>query len=226
MYTFWLLNVSTTLSAPSLVSNTNSAMTFGCSAMMTQLMTTPPTGVIALSMSAAVVPGARFFATTGYGPASPRIDIPAVDFDLPTMLNWLLRAGDEAVLFNALRNRSPCVLRPALGPRGGICVFLADEGLLSPCKSCVHSELTLPAGRGDALGDARAVEAVRLQSVRTMVLPPNSSSWSYLLDTDSAGEGATGNWLAIGNSCAGRACSTILAKDILRQRLCLTALAI
>ena len=36
----------------------------------------PPTGVKALSMSAAVVPAAKFFAIIMYGPASPLIEIP------------------------------------------------------------------------------------------------------------------------------------------------------
>ena len=57
-------------------------------------MATPPTGVIALSISAAVVPKAKFLAITAYGPASPRIEIEG--FAIPTILNWLLRAGDDA----------------------------------------------------------------------------------------------------------------------------------
>jgi len=64
-----------------------SAMTLGLSAMRRQLSATPPTGVIALSISAAVVPNAKFFAMTIYGPAIPRIDIPVVDLGVETMLN-------------------------------------------------------------------------------------------------------------------------------------------
>lgn len=58
--TVWLLNVSMTLSAPSLLSKTISAMTIGCDLSKRQLWTIPPMGVIALSISAAVVPGAKF----------------------------------------------------------------------------------------------------------------------------------------------------------------------
>lgn len=85
--TFWLLNVSTTLSAPSLVSKISSAMTLGRSAIRRQFNTAPPTGVRALSMSAVVVPAAKFFTTTVYGPASPRIEIAGTGFEEPTMLN-------------------------------------------------------------------------------------------------------------------------------------------
>lgn len=132
--TFWLLKVSTTLSAPSFVSNTISAMTFGFSAMITQLITSPPMGAIALSISAAVVPGARFFATTQNGPvAVPRIDIDAPGLDEPTMLNWLFNAGEEAEFDKALRSLSEwlLLLRTARGPRGG-----AFEGpLFRSCRS-------------------------------------------------------------------------------------------
>lgn len=85
--TLWLLKVSTTLSAPSFVSKMSSAITFGCSEIKRQDITTPPTGVMALSMSAAEVPGERFFAITTYGPASPLIDIDDAGLDTPTMLN-------------------------------------------------------------------------------------------------------------------------------------------
>ena len=71
--TVWLLKVSITFWAPSLLSNTISAITIGRCLMMRQLSMMPPTGVMALSMSAAVVPGAKFWAITTYGPASPRI---------------------------------------------------------------------------------------------------------------------------------------------------------
>lgn len=99
--TFWLLNVSTTLSAPSFVSKTSSAMTLGLSEMIRQFNTFPPTGVMALSISAAVVPRARFLIMTIDGPASPRIDIPGPGFAVPTILNWLFREGDEAEPWSA-----------------------------------------------------------------------------------------------------------------------------
>lgn len=58
--TVWLLNVSMTLSAPSLVSNIISAMTVGTAVIILHRIILPPTGAIALSISAAVVPGAKF----------------------------------------------------------------------------------------------------------------------------------------------------------------------
>jgi hypothetical protein len=42
----------------------------------------PPTGVIALSISAAVVPGAKFCAITTNGPARPRIVMPLLNVDV------------------------------------------------------------------------------------------------------------------------------------------------
>ena len=146
------------------------------------------------------------------------------------MLNWLLRAGDDAELFKALRNRSPWVVLPARGPRGGFSAFLAGEGLFNECKSCVHSEFTLPAGRGDGRGDALALDAVRLQSVRIMAFPPlvpNEVPLSYLLDTNSTGKRASDDGFTIGNSCAWRTRSTVLvAEDLLGKGLSLAALAI
>lgn len=65
-----------TRSAPSFVSNSISAIVIGCVLRIRHLLTKPPTGSIALSMSAAVVPGAKFCANTTYGPASPRIEMP------------------------------------------------------------------------------------------------------------------------------------------------------
>lgn len=75
-HTVWLLNVSMTLSPPSRLSNTISAIMMGCVLTSRHEMTRPPTGVTALSMSAAVVPGAKFWAMTTNGPASPRIERP------------------------------------------------------------------------------------------------------------------------------------------------------
>lgn len=144
-----MLNVSTTLSAPSFVSKIISAITFGRSVINRQDITTPPTGVIALSISAKEVPCDRFFTITIYGPARPRIDIADAGFDAPTMLNWLLRAGEDA---EACRVRKACSLRfpraPPLGPRGGSFLLefpFRDAGLFRECRSCVQSALTLPA---------------------------------------------------------------------------------
>jgi hypothetical protein len=57
------------------------------------LSTGPPIGAMALSISAAVVPGAKFSAMTIAGPAMPRMEMPVEGLALLTMLNWLLRAG-------------------------------------------------------------------------------------------------------------------------------------
>jgi hypothetical protein len=66
--------------APSLVSKTISAITLGLVATMVHSRILPPTGVIALSISAAVVPGAKFWAWMVAGPAIPRIDKPVAVF--------------------------------------------------------------------------------------------------------------------------------------------------
>lgn len=88
-----LLNVSMTLSPPSLDANTISTIIKGCVLTTSQLTISPPTGVMALSTSAAVVPGAKFCPMTANGPASPRIVMPASGLcDLPflTMLTCCL----------------------------------------------------------------------------------------------------------------------------------------
>lgn len=71
--TVCLSNVAITLSAPSLLSNTISAITIGLCFMIRQLSIRPPMGVMAFSISAAVVPGAKFCAITAKGPARPLI---------------------------------------------------------------------------------------------------------------------------------------------------------
>lgn len=74
-----LLNLAITASAPSLLSNTISAITIGVVFNNRQLVTSPPYGVMALSISAAVVPGAKFCAITTNGPANPRMLIPGLN---------------------------------------------------------------------------------------------------------------------------------------------------
>lgn len=76
MLTVFSLKVSMTLSAPSLDAKTISTMMNGFVFTMRQSSISPPIGVMALSTSAAVVPGAKFCAMTVKGPASPRIDMP------------------------------------------------------------------------------------------------------------------------------------------------------
>jgi hypothetical protein len=77
----------------------------------------PPTGVMALSISAADVPYAKFLAMTMYGPAIPRIDNPLDTGVGATTLNWELRAGDEADPFRAERIRSLRRVDAGFGPR-------------------------------------------------------------------------------------------------------------
>ncbi len=77
----------------------------------------PPIGVMALSISAAVVPGAKFSAITTEGPARPRMDMPLEVLGLLTMLNWLLKAGDEAEPLRALYKRTSRAGPPAREPR-------------------------------------------------------------------------------------------------------------
>ena len=74
--TFSLFNVAITSSAPPLSMKTISAITVGDDVMTRQECISPPTGIIADSISADVVPGAKLLPTTVYGPASPRILIP------------------------------------------------------------------------------------------------------------------------------------------------------
>ena len=70
------LKVSMTLSPPSLEANTISTTMKGCVLMILHCSIGPPIGVMALSTSAAVVPGAKFWPMMVKGPASPRIDMP------------------------------------------------------------------------------------------------------------------------------------------------------
>jgi hypothetical protein len=62
--TLLLLKVSITLSASPAFVKAISAMTVGCAAISLQNCKSPPTLRITLSMSAAVVPGAKLLATT------------------------------------------------------------------------------------------------------------------------------------------------------------------
>lgn len=66
--TFLPLNVSMTLSAPAFSTKLISAMTVGFAATSLQEFIGPPTPNITCSISAAVVPGAKFCAITMYGP--------------------------------------------------------------------------------------------------------------------------------------------------------------
>lgn len=70
------LKVSMTRSPPSREAKAISKMRKGFDLTMRQLTTSPPMGVIALSISAGVVPGAKFCAMTVNGPARPLIVMP------------------------------------------------------------------------------------------------------------------------------------------------------
>jgi hypothetical protein len=102
------LKVSITLSAPSLLSKTISAITIGFVLTIRQLLINPPTGVIALSMSAAVVPGAKFCASTTNGPARPRIVKPFSGTVGATVAFLVIALGPVGIA----------------GPVGGCCVEL------------------------------------------------------------------------------------------------------
>lgn len=77
--TIWPSRNLITASAAGRVSKAISATMMGCSLTSRQLRTTPPTGVTTLSISAAVVPGAKFCAITTDGPASPLMEMPLAD---------------------------------------------------------------------------------------------------------------------------------------------------
>ena len=125
----------------------------------------PPMGVIALSMSAAVVPGAKFCAMITKGPARPRIvrprsndpPEPACESELIVPKVFLADAGRSSVL---IRASATCAARrfwrglPA-GPASGFEIREAREpglGLLRalppdcefPWRSYAHSPFKLP----------------------------------------------------------------------------------
>lgn len=121
--TVLLLNVSMTFSPPSLDANAISTMMNGCVLTISQPTISPPTGVIALSISAAVVPGAKFCAMTAKGPASPRIVMPASRvwfwfwfWALPpffTMLTWRLTESSVSMRSKAAVSRATFFLAAA-----------------------------------------------------------------------------------------------------------------
>lgn len=69
-HTFLLLNVLITVSAPDFSTKVISAMTVGVVATRRHSVICPPTSSMTLSMSAAVVPGAKLEAMTTCGPAA------------------------------------------------------------------------------------------------------------------------------------------------------------
>lgn len=62
-------------------------MTVDADVVTLHFRTGPPIGAMALSISAAVVPGAKFSAITTAGPAIPRMEMPVEGLALLTILN-------------------------------------------------------------------------------------------------------------------------------------------
>lgn len=152
-----------TLSAPSLLSNVISAVT-GFAAVMMHLMIGPPIGTIALSISAAVVPGAKFSAMTVYGPASPRMDMPFPARLGWMMLNWLSLTRDKAVAVDLAAWEDAFSL-----PRLPRCIASREEeSLLMLWRSWVQSALTLPGGTILRLGSCLTVPGLKLVGLRTV----------------------------------------------------------
>lgn len=157
-------NASITRSPDSLDPNTISASIIGRVFTTRQLSISPPTGVMTLSISADVVPGAKFCISTEKGPASPRIEISGAL--APLLLPWFwpwpwllgpvggLNFGPVgATVVGSTRWRAPASLAVRLAARGlppGAETRDARLGAETVvCRSCVHSPLMLPAGRPD-----------------------------------------------------------------------------
>lgn len=153
------LKVSITRSPPSRDANAISTIKMGFDLTIRQLTISPPTGVMALSMSAAVVPGAKFCAMTVNGPARPRMVIP---MGLPLLaapaapLGLMMLTCCGASVDVSMRSRAAdrrAARRPALLPAapGAVMRELREprsSPLMEWCRSCVHSPLTLPGGAG------------------------------------------------------------------------------
>lgn len=126
-------------SPPSLEANAISTTMNGCVLTISQLTISPPTGVIALSISAAVVPGAKFCAMMAKGPASPLIVMPASRvwfwfwfWGLPpffTMLTWRLTESSVSMRSKAAVSRATFFLAAAFlaaAPPGRVIRELRD----------------------------------------------------------------------------------------------------
>lgn len=194
-----------TRSPPSLETNDISTIMMGWVLMILQPTISPPTGVMALSISAAVVPGAKFCAMTLKGPARPRIVMLGAD-DL-TMLTCCGASPDVSMRSTAAESlvaRRFALL--AAAPPGAEMREPKDRSLpllTLWCRSCVHSPLTLPAGGGLLLArmpmeELRCWEGKRQNLFRkTVCLRRRGDGWdgSHLLDADAAGEGWAGGGL-------------------------------
>lgn len=163
--TVFPLNASITLSPASLDPNTISASMIGLVFTTRQTSISPPTGVITLSISAAVVPGAKFCIRTENGPARPLIEISGSGAFSTALLGFLcwFRCGFLGPVGTPARAlgpvggwgpskrwRAPASLAARFAARGfapGAEMREAREGAETVLwRSCVHSPLTLPAG--------------------------------------------------------------------------------
>lgn len=152
------LKVSMTRSPPSRDVNAISTIMMGFDLTIRQLTISPPTGVMALSMSAAVVPGAKFCAMTVNGPARPRMVIPmglllaAPAAPLGLMMLTCCGASVDVSMRSRAADRR-AARRPGLllAAPGAVMRELREprsSPLMEWCRSCVHSPLTLPGGAG------------------------------------------------------------------------------
>ena len=137
--TVWPLKVLTTAFAASLLSITTSAMTVGLVAISVVFNTLPTTVIIALSISAADVPGAKFAAWTIAGPAMPLMENPP--FGL-RMFTWELRFGVEAVFNADARRAARMFWFFGLGPVG-----IGEEAVWE-CRSWVQALSMLEVAAG------------------------------------------------------------------------------
>ena len=163
--TVFPLNAAITLSPASLDPNTISANIIGLVFTTRQTSISPPTGVITLSISAAVVPGAKFCIRTENGPAKPLIEISGSGAFSKALLGFLWGflwrfLGPVGIPARALgpvggegpsvRWRAPASLAARFAARGfapGAEIREARDGAETVgWRSCVHSPLTLPAG--------------------------------------------------------------------------------
>lgn len=126
-----------------------------------QTSISPPTGVMTLSISAAVVPGAKFCIITENGPARPLIEISGSGAFSAALCGFLWGfLGPVGMPARALgpvggeapskRWMAPASLAARFAARGfapGAEMREAREGAETVgWRSCVHSPLTLPAG--------------------------------------------------------------------------------
>ena len=101
-----------------------SAITVGVDEIILQLCISPPLGIMADSISAAVVPGAKLVPTTTYGPAVPRMlsSSPGLFAVVPLRCDWVTAAS---------KSRSFLFCRTSWVSRGGRAVRTALDCCVS-----------------------------------------------------------------------------------------------